>query len=518
MGDRLVLAIDCGTQSVRGLLFDDDGHLVAKHKVEFEPYLSPAPGYAEHKAEDYWRDTCLAVQGLREDAPELWSHIGAVALTTQRDTVVAVDADGIPVRPAITWLDQRMARCDDPMPLVDRLQFRVTGMTLAAEITRRQGKDNWMVENEPEVWARTSKWLLLSGYLCYRLTGRYVDSVASQIGHIPFDYPARNWPRSDNSWRWHMFRARRDQLPELVDAGGQMGTVSADAAHDSGIPEGTPIIAAGSDKGCETLGVGCVDETSISLSFGTTATAQTTSRRYYETIPFMPPYPASVKGSYNPEIAVFRGYWMVSWFKKEFAEREALEAKERGVPPEVVLDEHLEDVPPGSQGLMLQPYWGPGLKMPEAKGSMIGFGDVHTRSHIYRAIIEGIGYALLEGVESIERKSGRKVNRVMVSGGGSQSDAICQITADLFNRPVVRSETYETSGLGAAINGFVGIGVYATHEEAAKQMVHWDSTFLPRPEAVRVYHELYTRVYKRIYPSLQPLYREIQRITGYPDI
>ena len=247
-------------------------------------------------------------------------------------------------------------------------------------------------------------------------------------------------------------------MPDLVDAGGQLGTVSADAARDSGILEGMPVIAAGSDKGCETLGVGCVDETSISLSFGTTATAQTTSRRYYETIPFMPPYPASVKGSYNPEIAVFRGYWMVSWFKKEFAEREAIEAKERGVPPEVVLDEHLEDIPPGSQGLMLQPYWGPGLKMPEAKGSVIGFGDVHTRAHIYRAIIEGIGYALLEGVEHIEHRSGQHVARVMVSGGGSQSNVICQITADLFDRPVVRSETYETSGLGAAINGFVGLG------------------------------------------------------------
>jgi sugar (pentulose or hexulose) kinase len=82
----------------------------------------------------------------------------------------------------------------------------------------------------------------------------------------------------------------------------------------------------------------------------------------------------------------------------------------------------------------------------------------------------------------------------------------------------VRSETYETSGLGAAINGFVGMGVYAMHEEAVKNMVHWDSTFLPRPEAARVYHELYARVYKRIYPALQPLYREIQQITGYPDI
>jgi sugar (pentulose or hexulose) kinase len=404
------------------------------------------------------------------------------------------------------------------MPLVDRLQFKITGMTKAVEITRRKGKDNWMVENEPELWARTSKWLLLSGFFCFRLTGLYVDSVASQIGHNPFDYHTRSWPRSDNSWRWHMCSARRDQMPALVDASERMGIITVEAARETGIPEGTPVIAAGSDKGCETLGVGCVDETSVSLSFGTTATAQTTSRRYFEPIPFMPPYPASIKGSFNPEVEIFRGYWMVSWFKKEFAAREAVEAEQRGVPPEVVLNEHLNDVPPGAQGLMLQPYWGPGLKMPEAKGSMIGFGDVHTRPHIYRAIIEGIGYALLEGVERIERKSGHKVNRVMVSGGGSQSDAICQITADLFDRPVVRSETYETSGLGAAINGFVGIGVYATHEEAVEKMVHWDSTFLPRPEASHIYHELYTRVYKRIYPSLQPLYREIQRITGYPDI
>jgi sugar (pentulose or hexulose) kinase len=518
MNDRYVLSIDCGTQSVRGLLFDDQGHLVAKHKVEFEPYASPVPGFAEHPAEEYWRDTCTALQALKQESPEAWSRIAAVAVTTQRDTVVPLDADGVPLRPAIVWLDQRMARCEKPMPLVDRLQFKLVGMTTAVEITRRKGKDNWMVENEPDLWARTKKWLLLSGYFSFRLTGRYVDSVASQIGHTPFDYHTRTWPKSSSSWRWHMCSARKDQMPELVDAGEPMGTVSAQAARETGIPEGMPVIAAGSDKGCETLGVGCIDETSVSLSFGTTATAQTTSRRYFEPIPFMPPYPASIKQSYNPEVEIFRGYWMVSWFKKEFAAREAVEAEQRGVLPEVVLDEHLNDIPPGSQGLMLQPYWGPGLKMPEAKGSMIGFGDVHTRAHIYRAIIEGIGYGLLEGVERIERKSGVKVTRVMVSGGGSQSDAICQITADLFNRPVVRSETYETSGLGAAINGFVGIGVYATHEEAVKNMVHWNGTFLPQAEAARIYHDLYTHVYKHIYQALRPLYREIQRITGYPDI
>jgi sugar (pentulose or hexulose) kinase len=515
--DRCILSIDCGTQSVRGLVFDCNGHILAKHKVEFEPYVSPVPGYAEHPAGDFWRDACMALQSLKGEAPLAWKRIAAVTVTTQRDTVVPLDANGMPLRPAIVWLDQRMARCDKPMPAMDRLQFRLVGMTKAVEISRRKGKDNWMVENEPDLWARTAKWLLLSGYFCYRLTGQYVDSVASQIGHIPFDYAARGWPSRPSSWRWHMFSARRDQLPDLVEAGQQMGSVSAQAAAETGLPEGLPVIAAGSDKGCETLGVGCVDPSSVSLSFGTTATIQTTSRTYFEPIAFMPPYPASVKGCFNPEVEIFRGYWMVSWFKKEFAVREAVEAAERGVPPEVVLDEHLQDVPPGSQGLMLQPYWGPGLKMPEAKGSMIGFGDVHTRAHIYRAIIEGIGYALLEGLEQIERKSGTAVEKVMVSGGGSQSNAICQITADMFNRPVLRSETYETSGLGAAINGFVGIGVYTTHEEAASHMVRAADTFVPRAEAAALYHDLYVGVYRHIYPALRPVYREIQRITHYPE-
>ena len=96
MGDRLVLAIDCGTQSVRGLLFDDGGHLVAKHKVEFGPYSSPVPGHAERNVEDFWRDACATLQALKEESPDAWSRIGAVAVTTQRDTVVAMDADGVP--------------------------------------------------------------------------------------------------------------------------------------------------------------------------------------------------------------------------------------------------------------------------------------------------------------------------------------------------------------------------------------------------------------------------------------
>ena len=294
--------------------------------------------------------------------------------------------------------------------------------------------------------------------------------------------------------------------------------ITAQAASATGIKEGTPVIAAGSDKGCETLGVGCLDPSCASMSFGTTATVQITTSKYLEPLQFMPPYPASIPGLYNPEVEIFRGYWMISWFKKEFGLREMMEAQQRGVPPEDVLDEKLYDIPPGSQGLILQPFWTPGLKMPEAKGAIIGFGDVHTRAHIYRAIIEGINYALIEGLEHIEKKSKVKVNTLMVSGGGSQSNAICQITADMFNKPVVRGQTYETSGLGAAINGFMGLKLFSSYQEAVKNMVHPTSIFTPRADNAKLYRELYRRVYCKIYSRLEGLYKEIKDITKYPNI
>src|SRR5690606_1270863 len=125
-------------------------------------------------------------------------------------------------------------------------------------------------------------------------------------------------------------------------------------------------------------------------------------------------------------------------------------------------------VPPGSMGLTLQPYWSPGVRDPgpEAKGAIIGFGDVHTRAHIYRAILEGLAYGLREGRERIERRGGVRIEKLRVSGGGSQSDLALQLTADIFNLPVESPHTYETSGLGAAIDAMVGLGVQPDFETA----------------------------------------------------
>ena len=280
------------------------------------------------------------------------------------------------------------------------------------------------------------------------------------------------------------------------------------------------MIAAAADKACEVLGAGCLEPGVACLSYGTTATVNTTSSRYVEPIPLLPAYPAAVPGAYNLEIQIYRGYWMVSWFKQEFGLREAQLAEQRGCTPEALFDELIEDVPPGAMGLTLLPFWSPGFKVPgpEAKGAIIGFGDVHKRAHVYRAILEGLAYALRQGLERTEKRLKTPAREVRVSGGGSQSDAAMQITADIFNRPASRPHVYETSGLGAAMDAAVGLGLHADFDAAIKQMTRVRRTFQPRPEAREIYEQLYRRVFCRMYKRLKPLYTEIRSITGYPPL
>jgi sugar (pentulose or hexulose) kinase len=208
---------------------------------------------------------------------------------------------------------------------------------------------------------------------------------------------------------------------------------------------------------------------------------------------------------------------MITWFKEQMAYEEVVEAQKNNMEPEAYLNRLLKQVPPGSMGLLLQPFWGPGLKNPAAKGAIIGFGDVHTRAHIYRAVIEGLGFALLDGLHKIERCVGKKAEAAAVSGGASQSDEICQISADIFNIPMIRGNTFETAGLGAAIITAAGIGLYDSIPSAISRMVTYQQTFTPDPRHVDLYNKIFHRVYKRLYKSLYPLYREIREITGYPE-
>jgi sugar (pentulose or hexulose) kinase len=514
--ESLILSIDCGTQSTRALIFDRSGHLLDKAKVEYEPYVPGEPGRAEQDAELYWKAACRACREIASRSPELAAAVAGIGVATQRDTMICLDREGKPLRRAILWLDLRKAPPPYRPGFAMRAALAALGMGEAIIKTQEEGKGNWIAANEPELWERTAKFVQVSGYLYHRLTGRFADSTASQIGHMPFDYRAQEWcaPAALNA---RLFPVPADKLCELIEPGKELGRLSKEASAEIGIAAGTPVFASGSDKGCETIGMGVLDDSRASLSFGTTATIQTTSRRYYEPLSFMPPYPAPIPGAYNPEVEIFRGYWMIAWFKNQFAGAEVAEARARGVAAEVLLDELLRRTPAGSRGLMMQPYWSPMLKSPSAKGSIIGFGDVHDRGYVYRAIVEGLAYGLKDGLGAIEKAGKLRIRELAVSGGASQSDEICRITADVFDLPLLRGETYEASGLGAAMTVAAGLGMYASVAEAAVAMSRRARVFEPEPVRAELYGELYRRVYKRMYAALGPLYEEIRDITGYPE-
>jgi len=517
MPDDLILAIDNGTQSIRALLFDLNGNLVAKSQVMLEAYFSEQPGWAEHDADEYWQALCEACHGLWSQPGIRRETIKGVAVTTQRATMINLDKNGKPLRPAIVWLDQR--RTDDVPPIGKLWQtaFKLARVDGTINFFRTEAESNWIKSNQPEIWAATDKFIMLSGYLNYRLCGKMIDSIGSQVGYVPFDYKRLAWAGT-RDWKWQALPITRSMLPDLVAPATVMGAVTAEAAAATGIPQGLPLIAAAADKACEVIGSGGLEPHIGCLSYGTTATINTTSKRYLEVTPLIPPYPAAIPDAYSTEVQIFRGYWMVNWFKEQFGHREKSLANSQGVSTESLFDELVNQVPPGSMGLMLQPYWSPGIKIPgpEAKGAVIGFGDVHTRAHLYRAILEGLAYALREGKERIEKRSGVPITSLRVSGGGSQSDAAMQLTADIFGLPAARPHVYETSGLGAAIDAAVGLGLHADFKTAMAKMTRLGRIFEPVPQNRKIYDELYHRVYKKMYARLQPLYRDIQKATGYP--
>ena len=512
MEERIILTFDVGTQSARALLISNSGEILGKKQVVYDPaYVSPKRGWTEQDPNMYYRVISQAARELKEELPEKWEKIAAVTLTTIRATTVCVDSEGKPTRPAIVWLDKRMADGEPKLTGPNKVLIKAVGMEKFINLQYRKGHCNWIMQNEPQVWEATDKVLLLSGYLTFCLTGNMVDTAASMVGHLPYDVKTRTWQTKKDMTR-PLFDVPDEKLSRLVDTGDVMGTITAKAAEETGLKEGLPVIATGSDKACEILGLGCVEKEQAAVGFGTTATITLNSPDYLEPEPHVPPYTSVIPGNYTPEFEIFRGYWLVSWFKKEFAEKEMEKAAELGVPAEELLNQRLETIPAGCDGLLFQPYFTPNVTMPVARGALVGFTEQHSRMHVYRAIIEGINFGLMEGMRLMEERGKFKFREIHLGGGGSQSDVICQIAADMFGVPVVRTHTHENTGLGSALAGFVSLGEFDSYQDAVKSMVQIRDTFQPDMDTHAHYERLYEEVYKEIYGKMSPLYAKMKEI------
>ena len=244
--EEQLLAIDVGTQSTRALIFDLQGNLLFKTQVPLPIYSAANHGWAELEPEKFWESLCEACQKLWIMDGVDKSKIAGVAITCQRNVMINLDKNGKPLRPAIHWSDQRRTTGLPKVGGLWGLGFALAGMTETVRYLQTEAKINWVRTNQPEIWDETYKVVLLSGYLSYQMTGKFIDSTGNQVAYLPFDY--KNINGRENDWKWKAVPVEPEKLVDLVQPASFLGEVNRRAAEDTGIPLGLPLIAAAADK------------------------------------------------------------------------------------------------------------------------------------------------------------------------------------------------------------------------------------------------------------------------------
>ncbi|MDO4396843.1 MAG: FGGY family carbohydrate kinase [Oscillospiraceae bacterium] len=215
MENPLVLTFDVGTQSTRCLLVRPDGSFADICQAKYdEPYYSRNPGWAEQRPDFYYDRICEVANTVCSRNRDKLQNIIAVTLTVIRDTVLCLDENNEPLRDIILWLDKRQADFKNPFPVYKKWIFKIAGMEEATKILYRATASNWIRQNQPDIWEKTAKYVMLPTYLNYKMTGKLVDSQANMIGHIPFDYKHRVW-KKDSSLTKCICDVEEEKLCEL---------------------------------------------------------------------------------------------------------------------------------------------------------------------------------------------------------------------------------------------------------------------------------------------------------------
>jgi xylulokinase len=466
-----LLAIDNGSQSTKVTIFDSRGHAVASARRALKPYDTAVPGRAIHPGDDIWdsiRDACRAAMAQFSADP---AEIAAVGLCTIRYCRALLAADGSLAEPVLSWMDQRVSRPYEP----------------ANPLTR---------------YVTTS-----SGYITHRLTGQFTDAAANYQGVWPIDQDTATW--SSDPAAYTSTGMARDMLFDLVPPGGRLGEVTSAAAQATGIPVGLPVYATANDKAVEALGSGLAEDGTVLLSLGTYIAAMTIGSSCRSADDSYWANFAARPGKYLYEsTGIRRGMWMVSWYRTILQGCRGEEPTAGMARLEDALNEEASQLAPGSNGLLTLPDWLAPGHATWRRGALLGFDGSQGRAHIYRSILEGIALTMANNTAAMEQALGRRLSPVLVSGGGSRSDLMMQIVADVFDRPARRPAVTDAAGLGAAICAAVGHGIYPDWDHATAAMVTVGGQFAPQAPAARVYQKI-NKIYAGLTTFTDPLFRSM---------
>jgi xylulokinase len=474
----LILTLDVGTTALKGALFDLDGRMLAVQAREYALEY-PGPDQVELDPEIYWEAAQAVIREILRETGVAPDRIRAVGVTSQGETLVVLDRQGRPVRKAIVWLDNRAkAEAELIREAFGRDEvYRVTGQQDIAPAWPA-AKILWMRRNEPDLFKRAAKFLMLEDYLVYRLTGRYATDHALNPSTLYYDLVQGCWwPEMLN-----FMGVSTAQLPDLLMSGESVGCVTADI----GLDPKTRVTVAPIDQVAAAVGAGNCAPGMVTETTGCAlAICATIDRPFYDPDRRIGLYRHAIPGLFILMPWIPTAGMVLRWFRDEFGNGQDY----------ATLTEAAGGIPPGSEGLIVLPHFcgmnSPEVN-PEARGVFYGVTTAHHRAHFVRAILESTAFALRDNLELLEN-CGIPCRDITALGGASRSRLWRQIKADVLEKPVHSMRCEESTSLGTAVLAAAGTGLMASLEDAIRAMVHPAETVQPGGDAGKVYEAAFQK-------------------------
>lgn len=505
MSEGFLLGVDVGTYSSKGVLVKTDGAVVASHSVSHSMDM-PKPGYFEHDADDvWWHDFVLIVKNLLDTSginPKEILGIGASAIGS---CVLPVDEQGRPLRPGILYgIDTRASREIEYLEreLGKREIFKTAGSNLTSQASGP--KVLWIRDNEPEVYARTRWFLTSEAYLVYKLTGEASIDIYTAGGYAPlYDIHHREWiPEAAE------LITPLERLPNSYWSHDVVGKVTTQAARETGLAEGTPVVAGTTDAAAEAVSAGLADFGDMMLMFGSSIffimkTSELIQTQHFWSSNFLEAGSFAFLGGMSTSGS------LTTWFRDQFAQWEVQKENEGGQNAYTELARQAAASPPGCKGLIALPYFEgerTPLHDPKAKGVWFGLSLKHTRGDIFRAILEGVAFGIRHNLE-VMKDEGVYPRRILAVGGGTKNPLWLQIVADVCNLELYLPEQQIGASYGDAFLAGAGVGLFNNLTEI-KQWVKIKEVIQPNLQTGKLYETNY-QLFRELYPATKGLMHKL---------
>jgi xylulokinase len=510
MTGQYLLGVDIGTSGSKGVVVDFDGRVVAYQSIE-HGVDSPKPGWYEQDADEvWWGDLTRITNALIADAQVDPRAIAAVGLSSLCPNVLPVDEGGQPLRKAILYCDTRavneLAECIET--LGEARVFNVCGSSLSVQSAGP--KVLWFRRHEPQLFERTRTIHDAQSYLVYKLTGKSaMDHGVAVIFHPLFNIRQLDWDEEI----CRCLDIRPDIFPHLYWATQVVGEVTPQASAETGLGEGIPVITGTCDTWAELMSVGAVAEGEAALLYGTTMclfTMSNTLRTHPRAVAVPGPLPQTyLLGAYMNASAA-----LTKWFRDNFGQVEKETQHELGINAYQLLSDQAAEVPPGSEGLVILPYFaGEGYPIldTQARGLIIGLTLSHTRKHVYRALLEGVAYGLRHNWETLQ-EAGAGISHILAVGGGTKSKVWTQIVSDVIGQDQEMVDSPYGAPYGDAFLAGYGVGLFKDLTPLRERWARRRGKVTHRPEEKRVYDKYYF-VYRDLYPVTRDSMHALARLS-----